>query len=373
MAEQTNFGKGVLVTGIALGVLAGGYGAYILTSSAVERPQTELSVENGKAIAQLAQVADEVVAARKKNHSLADVAPEGAVVNGKPRYTPIFFSPELWQVSLEAEKKNTVIDIYDPTAPNIHGDVPNHWFISNGIADALGRSDGLALDSDSDGFTNREEFDAGTKPGDAASLPALVQVGKTPKLEVVDVNEASAVISVDSTLAYEANPTSAGIKIFARIGDSKPTLKYSDRGVGSSFGIKEGDGDTRFTIVAFEKADYTDMSGNSSTESVVKVRDNVTAAAEKEFIIRAGSPTKPSAKDFGTPNAKGRVIKDTTVEFRVTAGSKAGTTFKVLLEDTFTIPGTDITCVLESVDQAGSVNVKPKGAQSPVNVPKAAK
>lgn len=373
MAEQTNFGKGVLVTGIVLGVLAGGYGAYMLSSNKVDRPQTELNVDSGAAASRLAQVADDVAAARKKNHTIVDVAPEGAVVNGKPRYTPIFFSPELWQVSLDAEKKNTVIDIYDPTAPNIHGDVPNHWFISNGIADALGRSDGLSLDSDGDGFTNREEFQASTNPGDAASLPALVQVGKTPKLEVVSVSEASAVISVDSTLAYETNPTKAGIKIFSAAGETKPILKYSDLGVGATFGIKPGDDGKRFTIVAFEKAEYTDMSGNSSTEAVVKVRDNVTASDEKEFIIRSGSPTKPHTRDYDTPNAKGRVIKDTTAELRVTAGPKAGTTFKVQLKGSFTIPGTDISCVLESVDGSGSVNVKPNGVESPVNVPKAAK
>lgn len=373
MAEQTNFGKGALITGIALGVAACAFGVYIMSNGKVDRPQTQLNTDGGKAVAALEGVAVEAEAKSKLTHNIVDVAPEGATINGKPRYTPIFFSPELWQIAVDAEKKNTVIDIYDPTAQNIHEDVPNHWFISNGIADALGRADGLSIDSDSDGFTNREEFDAKTNPGSAESLPPLVQVGKTPKLEVVSITNASAVIGVDSTLAYESNPTGVGIKIFAKPGETKPILKYSDLKPGSTFGIAKGDDGKRFTIVGFEKAEYSDMSGNKSTESVVRVRDNVTAAEEKEFIIRSGSPSKPNAKGYDKHNAKGRVIKDTTVELRVTAGPKAGETFKVQLNGTFTIPGTDITCVLESVDDSGSVNVHPNGVESPVNVPAAAK
>ncbi len=374
MAEQTNFGKGALITGIILGVAAGAFGVYTMTGSKLDRPQTDLNTEGTKAAAALEVLADEAVAARKKSHAIVDVAPEGATINGKPRYTPIFFSPELWQVSVDAEKKNTVIDVYDPSAQNIHEGVPNHWFISHGIEDALGRADGLALDSDSDGFTNREEFEAETHPGDAKSLPQLVQQGKTPKLEVVSVSEARAVIGVDSTLAYEASPTSANIRIYSRPGETRPQYKIDARTVGSTFGLsKEGD-DKRFTIVGFEKADFTDMSGNKSSESVVRVRDNVTASAKnREFIVRAGTPTKPDAKDFDTPNAKGYSLVDTTVELRVTAGAKAGSTVRVQLQGSFTVPGTDISCELESVNEDGSVNVKPEGAQSPILVPKAAK
>ena len=371
MAEQTNFGKSALITGIVLGVLAGGFGAYMMTGSKVERPQTRLNAGEAKSVAQLAALADEVVAARQKNHTLADVAPEGATVNGKPRFAPIFFSPELWQIAVDSEQKNTIIDIYDPTAQSIHKDVPNHWFISNGIADALGRADGLALDSDSDGFSNGEEFAAETHPGDPKSLPALVQVGKTPKLEVVSITQASAVIAVDSTLAFEANPTTAGIKIFAKPGDSKPIHRVASVKAGESFGLKSGD--NRFTVLGFEKAQFSDSVGNNSEEAVIRVRDNVTAGAEKEFIIRSGSPTKPGSKDYATPNAKAKVINDTTAELRVTAGTAAGNTVKVQLKGTFTVPGTDITCMLESVDASGSVNVLPNGAESPVQVPAAAK
>ena len=374
MAEQTNFGKGALITGIVLGVAAGAFGAYTMSSGKVERPQTQLSSSGSKAVAALESVAAEAEAKSKLAHNIVDVAPEGATINGKPRYTPIFFSPELWQITLDDEKKNTVIDIYDATAQNIHGSVPNHWFISNGIADALGRADGLQIDSDSDGFKNIEEFDAKTNPGDPKSHPALVQVGKTPKLESVKVTNVSAVIAVDSTLAFDNAPTSVGIKIFDKLGDTKTNKKYTNLKVGDTFGVsKKNDDEKRFTIVAFEKADFSDMSGNKSTESVVRVRDNVTAGKVNEFVIRSGTPTKVGAKDYGLPSAKGLVIKDTTVELRVTAGPKAGTIIPVRLEDSFTIPGTDITCKLESVDESGSVNVLPNGAESPVNVPAAAK
>ena len=130
MAEQNNFGKTALITGIVLGVLAGGYGAYTMTGSKVDKPQTRLNAGDSKASATLAQVADAVEADRKKQHTIVDVAPEGATVNGKPRYTPIFFSPELWQVTLHDKKEVAVVDIYDPASPSIHGDIPNSWFIA---------------------------------------------------------------------------------------------------------------------------------------------------------------------------------------------------------------------------------------------------
>ncbi len=373
MAEQTNIAKGALITGILLGVAAGAYGVYTMTGCKTDRPQTDLNTEGTKAAAALELVADEAVATRKKTHEIVDVAPEGATINGKPRYAPIFFSPELWQVTVDAEKKNKVVDIYDPAARSVHDGVPNHWFISHGIADALGRADGLSLDSDSDGFSNREEFEAGTNPGDAKSLPALVQEGKAPKLEVVSVSSVSAVIGVDSAFAYEASPTTANIRIYSRRGETRPLYKPESCKVGSSFGLSKDADASRFTIVSFEKAEFADMAGSKTTESVVRVRDNVTAAPERrEFVVRAGTPSKPR-KDEHPANLKGYELTDTTVELRVTAGPKAGTTFSVQPKATFTVPGTEISCVLETVDEKGSVNVLPQGAESPINVPKAEK
>ncbi len=370
MAEQTNFGKNALITGILLGVASGAFGIYTLTGGKVPAAQTELSNDGVAAAKELSELAATTNAIRQRDYTIADVAPEGAVIAGKARYTPIFFSPELWQVTNDAEGANSVVDIYEPTTRPVHADVPNHWFITNGIADALGRADGLTMDSDADGFSNGEEKAADTNPSDPASYPALIRVGEAPKLEVVSVTNASAVISVDSTLAYESAPTSMGVKIFASATETRtPVARFTGLKVGDSFGLSNSD-KTRFTVLRFEQMEF-----DGSPETVVVVRDNVTASAEKEFYIRSGSPTRPGTRDHGTANAKGRSIQDTTVTLRVTAGPAAGKpegTISTQVNGSFTVPGTDITCVLETVDAAGSVNVRPNGAESPVSVPKAA-
>lgn len=380
MAEQNNFGKTALVTGIVLGVAAGAFGAYTMSDSKVERPQTRLDAGESKAAATLTQVVADIEAARKKDHTIVDVAPEGATINGKPRYAPIFFSPELWQVTLDDQKATTVIDIYDPSAQNVHGDVPNHWFISNGIADALGRADGLTIDSDSDGFSNREEFEAKTNPGDAASLPSLVEVGKAVKLEVLEVKKTGAVIAADSTLAYEKNPTSVGVKIYARRGDTKFVHRSKEPvKVNGTFGLKpDGSDSGRFTVLRFGEMEFSDSAGNTQSESVVYLRDNETAGPDKEFHVRSGSPNKRSSEH--SSNDKGKDIQDVYVTLRVTAGPAAGKpegTIVVQLHEDFTVPGTGISCKLEA-ENNDSVVIRPMNAdgsyaESPVNVPKIAK
>lgn len=372
MAEQTDFGKGALIAGIVLGVAAGAFGVYNMSASKVDRPQTRLNVSQSEAEASLTAVADEAMALRKKNSVIKDVAPEGATINGKPRYAPVFFSPELWQVNDDARKDTIVIDIYDPSSPNVHADVPNHWFTSNGLRDVMSRRDALTVDSDEDGFTNREEFDAKTNPSDAKSLPPLVQVGKTPKLVVVgDAVTSGGVISVDSGLAYSSNPTEADVRIYATPGSSKVVARFSKRAPGMTFGLLEDKSDEkRFEVIGFEKETF-----GSSTESVLKVRDNGIPGRAKEFTVRAGSPAR-SASDYEKEGVKGYLVKDVKVKLRVTAGPAAGTKdgeFEVLEGATFEIPGSNgIVCELKSVDASGSVNIKPKGAESEMNVPKVA-
>ncbi len=380
MAEQNNFGKTALVAGIVLGVAAGAYGAYTMSDSKVERPQTRLDAGESKAVSSLTQVVADIGAARKKDHTIVDVAPEGANINGKPRYTPVFFSPELWQITLDEQKTTTVIDIYDPASQNVHGNVPNHWFISNGIADALGRADGLAMDSDADGFTNQEEFEAKTNPGDASSLPSLVEVGKAVKLEATGVKKFRAVIAADSTLAYEKNPTAVGIKIYARRGDTKFVHRSKEPvKVNGTFGLKpDGSDSGRFTVLRFGEMEFSDSAGNTQKESVVYLRDNETAGADKEFCVRSGSPNK-RANDHSS-NDKGKDIEDVHVTLRVTAGPAAGKPegeITVQLSEDFTIPGSNVVCKLEAVNE-DSVSIRPKTAEgkyaeSYVNVPKAAK
>lgn len=379
MAEQSNPGRNALIIGILLGLATGGLGVYTMVSSKTSVPVTNLDAA-GTAADSLTAAANKAKDDKERSRKIVDIAPEGAVVNNKPRFTPIFFSPELWQVSIDSKKMTTVIDIYDPKAESLHNGVPNSWFISNNISDALGRADGLTIDSDGDGFTNMEEFGAKTSPSDPNSLPPLIEAGKpNHKLEVVSTRTDKAVIEVEGMLAYDANPTETSITIHAdRSGTNRLGKKFKVK-PGDSFDLsgKKDGASKRFTVVGFEKMTYSDSVGNKSEESALRVRDNVTLTGEKEFVIRAGfTRLRPGAKnsDIGTPNVKGRDINDSSATLRVTAGPKAGKTFDVMLNDTFQVPGNEkISCKLESIDAQGTVNVRPEGAESPILVPKAAK
>ena len=375
MAEQSNPGGTALAIGAILGLAAAGLAGYSYMDKVVE-PETNISAS--KSGESLTAEADLVKESLKRDRTVVDVAPEGAKVNGQPRIAPLFFSTELWQITLDSEKKNTVVDIYDPAAPSIHGDIPNTWFIANNIADALGRSDGRVLDSDNDGFTNEEEFNAKTCPSASTSYPDLVQAsGATPKLEVVKTNVARATIVVDNMFGMATTtPQSVNIRIFAKHTDMTPVWK-GDVKPGGSFDLP-GEKLGRFTVVRFDKAEFPSFSGMSK-ENVVIVRDNVTASPNKEFRIRAGSKTAAGSKDYGTPNEKGYRLSDTSVILRVTAGSAVGKPegeIRTQPYASFVIPGgkadgSELKATLESIDASGSVNIRLDGAESPVNVPKA--
>ena len=375
MAEQSNPGGKALAIGAILGLAAAGLAGYSYMDKVVE-PETNISAS--KSGESLTAEADLVKESLKRDRTVVDVAPEGAKVNGQPRIARLFFSTEIWQITLDSEKKNTVVDIYDPAAPSIHGDIPNTWFIANNIADALGRSDGKVLDSDNDGFTNEEEFNAKTCPSASTSYPDLVQAsGATPKLEVVKTNVARATIVVDNMFGMATTtPQSVNIRIFAKHTDMTPVWK-GDVKPGGSFDLP-GEKLGRFTVVRFDKAEFPSFSGMSK-ENVVIVRDNVTASPNKEFRIRAGSKTAAGSKDYGTPNEKGYRLSDTSVILRVTAGSAVGKPegeIRTQPYASFVIPGgkadgSELKATLESIDASGSVNIRLDGAESPVNVPKA--
>lgn len=376
MAEKSNPGVQALIIGTVLGLAAAGYGGYTMSSSTITEPV--LTVKSNKQESSLTAEATAISDNQKRNRDIIDCAPEGATINGQPRMAPLFFSTELWQISLAAEKKNTVVDIYDPAAANIHGKIPNTWFITNGIADALGKSTGAEMDSDGDGFSNGEEFAAKTHPGNAASYPDLVSQNTTPKMVATRISKASAIITVDTMFGMAAKtPDAANIRIYAKEADMMPIHKATVK-PGESFDLEPGKEKTnRFTIVAFEKKEFTGSGNRLSTENVIRVRDNETAnELEKEFIVRAGKPN-PYKKDEKPDEKKGHKINDTTITLSVTAGSALGKpegTVKVQLHDKFTIPGGNcegktINATLVSVDDNKNVNIQVDGQESPVNIP----
>jgi hypothetical protein len=155
-----NFEKALLG---AAGVAALGFAALgFMKSNAVEEDFNRAVTGSGKDDPSI----PEAVATSKAVSSLAaDLVIEAAEDEGRP--VDLFVGIPLFA---DKNNPNEPIDLID--GKEVHPGIPNRWWIQNGaditFANAPDRDD------DSDGFTNREEFEAKTKPTDPKSIPALV-------------------------------------------------------------------------------------------------------------------------------------------------------------------------------------------------------
>lgn len=361
MASQTDLGKGILISGIAAGVITAALGYFLM-------PDTPAGKKTAPRAGDTAYIKDQADECKKqlKNiglakdgkqaldhmsaHTVADASPD----KNKPRVSPLMQAPELWQVGIAAEKKNVIMDIYDEKATEIHAGVPNVWFINNGLEDALCSSAGLTMDSDGDGFSNQEEFTAGTKPNDAASAPSLADTAYV-KLATVGKKSSHAYLHVETMeIEYVEKAESITIKVFAKKDDTSPIKALTKEGV------KPGD---TFGMTAAEPDRYKLVEIKTGPEGGITVLDTK-------------NPQKGEENGFFVPHGKKnrKKVQDTTVTLTVTAGPKKGETVEVLLGATFTLPGTtDTRCKVVATNDDGSSQILIEGAKNEVTAPKAAK
>lgn len=355
MAQQADLGKGVLISGIIAGVLA-------IAASFVLLPQTpqgkKYNISSGDTafIQEGAKKSKEIVAeigtdkagkpAPHVQHAVKDIAPSKT----EKRVSPLFMAPELWQVGIAAEKRNVIIDIFSEKAPEIHAGISNAWFLSNGLRDALCSSDGLTADSDGDGFSNKEEHDAGSHPNDASSAPALSGVNYV-KLATVDKKNSSAYVQLDSNeLEYVETADFVTIKVYAKKDDSQPIKELTKE-------VKPGE---TFGVSTKEKNRYKLIEIKTGAEGGIVAVDTVNPqkGEEEGFFIKHGKKNR-------------KKLTDTKVTLVSTAGAKKGERFEVLLGQKFDIPGTGTKATVVATNADGSSQIMIDGAKSEVTAPKA--
>ena len=361
MADSSNTGRNFLLIGIMLGVGAAAVGVYVLNSAAPDKLSVSIK-DDGSEGSSLTQEAVQLKEDALVPRRLLDVAPpldEASIprdkVEGKkvPRYTPLFFAPTVWQVPDATQKKNVAVDLLAPDARPLHHvasvesgtdekPVPNGWFYMYGLEKSLCMADAMQQDPDGDGFSNAEEFVAGTDPSNAESMPPFV-VGDAIKL--VSTGEKKVITHlIELSMASYFDENKVNISIFSENGQR--LLQHRDLDPGKSFGFGQTSAGpmakNRFTL---EKIDQkSDETGN--TVNSVRIKDAYTQLSDaKEFDLAAGSRNR-------------RTVRDITLKLRVTAGPQKDTEIAVQPGQEFDVPGfKDTKCV---VTDAGKKKTPPK-------------
>ena len=358
-----------MLIGALLGVGAAAAGAYIMSSENIADINTR--VEGGGKTAALTQQAVQLKENALTLRHITDVAPKDAVVpriaakdGSEPRFTPLFFAPQLWHVS--EGPATGVRDLLHPKAPKLYASVPNTEFFKYGLESLLGLPNALELDSDGDGFSNGEEFAAGTNPNDKKSMPSFASEDSV-KMVFSRFAEEKHSLVLGSSYPFTGE---IDISIHDWANNAmKPTRTSQRKGlkVGDTFGFGEADAPgpdskNRFKVVA-EGAD-----------------------GDKKYIEIEDSYTKvDSAKSFkifpGTKEGVRGDVSDVTVQLRLTAGpqksdepikdadGKAPRKFQ--LGETFDVPGfAGVTCTIVKAGK-NAVSVKVDGKEPAITVKKA--
>ena len=365
MADSSTTGRNFIIAGVVLGLGAAAAGFYV--SSSYDKQAINTAMRGEGKVAALAQKVKETYAEATRDTVVTDVAPEGAWIarakapEGKePRYTPIFFAPNLWLVS-EGIGKASMRDLLameDPEKPNpagrVHREVPNEWFFRYGLDGIMGNADALELDSDDDGFTNGEEFAAGTDPSDATKHPAFV-VGDAAKMVCVKRHTESHTIELSSMSDLSApsiviNIYKGALKGTASLSTLPRIAQAKDKKVDDAFGLSDAAGNSALAKDRFKISAVTDDG--------IEVEDTRARTEEgRKFTLAKGAK-----------NA--RAIRDVEVTLRVTAGADKGKEIDhaVQVGETFSIPGFPGTeCTL--ISAGGKDDIRVKVGEKEVRIP----
>ncbi len=191
--------------------------------------------------------------------------------------------------------------------PQFRPPMTNEFLVSNNLPDILHANVG-ELDPDEDGFSNEEEFLAGTRPMDASSKPPA-----TTKLFL------KARITNDYILNFKSSTS-------MQVARLKPEpVKNVFVTVGQDFGFDPGV--ARFKALDFEKKEVPDPRTNTRDVSELKILDT---AINKEFVLIRGEDT-----NLAEYEAQFEYLLKQRREFKVKKGENfqlpgTGETYKVL-------------------------------------------
>lgn len=371
MANSSIVGRYILSAGLVLGFGAGVAG--YLTASSYDGAAVDMTIRGAADIAKGGQEVRAAYEDAVRDVAVVDVAPKNAWIardkapgaDGKlvktpegkvARYAPIFFPPNLWLVR-GGEKGLAMRDLLsmeNPEKPDtgsrLHERVPNEWFFRYGLDAVIGDSNALKLDSDGDGFTNEEEFDAGTDPGDAAKYPPFMTEGKAKMVFVKRHTDGHAIeLSSMSDFSNAAEP-SIVINIYAGalkkgmpLSTLTRTAQVKDLKPESTFGFSDAADSSSLSKTRFKVLSATAPNGIGS--ECIEVEDTGSfKESARRFILAKGAKNAHS-------------INDVEVTLRVTAGSAKGQLIDHAIKpgETFSVPGFPGTeCTLISATKDGA-------------------
>lgn len=252
--------------GVGALVLAGGV---YLGVTAVSKSTDFAAINDGKSNG----VPPEGTIKGQVNVALASLSSEHDIVTKKD---PLNDKSELYLLkSVTLHGRNGSLDLLelnDPKEKNIHKEIPNSWFFDNGLSEEIGYENSIHVDSDNDGFSNMEEFEANSNPTSADSYPSLF-----PRLRLEDV-EASVFMLTFTEInkntinlnLRQAKPTPLRISFKLALNETGPPIQRG-RSIGSF--------ENRFT---FEKK----KNGAGFNGSKITLRDNASNGRILEFSRR---------------------------------------------------------------------------------------
>ena len=344
MAAKKDFGKNILIGGIVAGVLAVSLSflnpAPALFNNPNLKAKTSHEFKNATAAKAWTDELSAELAFNKKTHRIEDksiklegVASEINQTETITRRHPLFYSVELWQTD-----DNKIIDLYKD-GTNIHGDIPNHWFIKNGLQDAMCKSDAPDQDPDGDGFSNRDEYENNTSPTDVNSTPSLVSP-KGVKMLVTNTHKAKVIVRMVDEMTNPGEEKAVRIRRYRNKNEEIAKDKKIVLKKGEKFGI------------------------DTKQPDLFEINEIIPRSDKKEAQVCVLN-TVTNDTTFFDYNEKGeRPLSYETVSFVVSAGAAKGTTVgPILVGREFEVEGLgDYTFKVEAINGApeGTKSSKPK-------------